>query len=148
MALRARLINTHVIHDTRRQAASHQQEAILSRRHQKMTTPNATAPIRVEVLLNGRRIAIAGIEKFGVISAIVTWVRRNPANITATMRSEKDFDETHFLREICELELSGLDSVRDKHVFWAKDALRPGSEVTIRILPAGEFDAPRSDRPR
>ena len=60
------------------------------------------------------------------------------------MRSDKEFDELDFLREICELELSGLDAVKDQHVFWAREALRPGSEVTIRILPAGPCDAPRS----
>lgn len=59
------------------------------------------------------------------------------------MRSEEGFDELHFLREICELELGGLDSVSDKHVFWAKEPLRPGNEVTIRILSAGEYDAPK-----
>jgi len=67
-----------------------------------------------------------------------------PASITAKMRSDREFDEIHFLREICELEVSGLDAAADKHVSWAREALRPGSEVTIRILPAGEFDAPRS----
>ena len=106
--------------------------------------PTAKAPLRIEVLLNGRPVAIAGVESFGVISAVVTWVRRNPASITAKMRSDKEFDEIHFLREICELEVSGLDAAADKHVSWAREALRPGSEVTIRILPAGEFDAPRS----
>ena len=43
------------------------------------------------------------------------------------------------------IEISGLDAIKDKHVSWAKEALRPGSEVTIRILPAGKFDPPRSD---
>jgi hypothetical protein len=105
----------------------------------------ASAPVRLEVLLNGRRVAIAGVEKFGVISAIITWVRRNPANITEKMRSDEGFDELHFLRETCDLDLGGLDSVSDKHLFWAKEALRPGSEITIRVLPAGEFDPPRGN---
>jgi len=108
-----------------------------------MPKTNATTPLRVEVLLNGRRVAVAGVGSFGVISAIVTSARRNPADITDKMRSDKEFDEVHFLREICELEVAGLDAVADKHVFWAREALRPGSEVTIRILPAGEFDAPQ-----
>ena len=109
-----------------------------------MPNSKSAAPVRVEVLLDGRRVAVAGVEAFGVLSAVVTWVRRNPSNVTAKMRSDKDFDETHFLREICELELSGLDAVADKHLFWAKEALRPGSEVTIRVLSAGSFDAPSS----
>jgi hypothetical protein len=61
------------------------------------------------------------------------------------MRSDKDFDETHFLREVCEFEMSGLDAVADKHLHWARKALRPGSELTIRVLPAGPVDAPSTD---
>jgi hypothetical protein len=108
--------------------------------------PNSksVAPVRIEVLLDGRRVAVAGVEAFGVLSAVVTWVRRNPSSVTAKMRSDKDFDETYFLREICEVELSGLDAVANEHLFWGKEALRPGSEVTIRVLPAGPFDAPSS----
>ena len=110
-----------------------------------MVTSNINAPLRIEVLLNGRRVAIAGVESLGVLSAIVTWVRRNPANITAKMRADPEFDELHFLRETCELELSGLDSVTDKHLFWAREALRPGSEVTIRVLGPGAIDRPRGN---
>ena len=77
------------------------------------------------------------------MSAIITWVRRNPKNISAKMRAEPNFDELHFLREICELEIGGLDSNTDKHLFWAKEALRPGSEITIRVLSAGDFDTPK-----
>jgi hypothetical protein len=102
-----------------------------------------SAPVRFEVLLNGRRVAITGIEHFGVMSAIITWVRRNPKNITEKMRADPGFDELRFLRELCELEVGGLDASTDKHLSWAKEALRPGSEITIRVLSAGEFDPPK-----
>jgi hypothetical protein len=108
-----------------------------------MPSAAASAPVRFEVLLNGRRVAVIGMEQFGVVSAIITWVRRNPKNITEKMRADPSFDELHFLREQCELELGGLDAATDEHVFWAKEALRPGSEITIRVLPPGEFDIPR-----
>jgi hypothetical protein len=110
-----------------------------------MADEHAEAPIRVEVLLNGRRIALAGVEQFGVISAIVTWVRRNPAKITEKMRADPKFDESRFLREVCEVEVGGLNSITENHLSWAKEALQPGSEVTIRILPSGPFDAPKND---
>jgi hypothetical protein len=60
------------------------------------------------------------------------------------MRSGEGFEELGFVSDVCEMELGGLDSVNDKHVSWAKEALRPGSEVTIRVPPAGEFDPPRA----
>ena len=109
-----------------------------------MPNPNATASLRVEVLLNGKRIAIAGVNSFGVISAGVTWARRNPADVTAKMRADKEFNEGDFLREICELDITGLDAVKDKHVSWAHGILQPGNEVTVRILAAGPFDPPLS----
>ena len=103
-----------------------------------------TAPVRFEILLNGRRLATTGIERFGVLSAVISWVRRNPSNVTAEMRAKDEFDELHFLREVCELEFGGLDSVADRNVFCGKETLRPGDEVAVRILPQGEYDSPRS----
>src|SRR6266511_1066398 len=76
--------------------------------------------VRVEMVLNGRLLATSGIERFGVLSAVISWVRRNPSNVTAEMRAKDEFDELHFLREVCELEFGGLDSVADRNVFWGK----------------------------
>src|SRR5215471_9403623 len=99
-----------------------------------MPSSNNVAPIRVEVLLNGRRIALAGVEEFGVISAIVSWVRRSPAKISAKLRADPKFDESQFLREVCDIEVGGLNSVTEEHLSWAKESLAPGNELTIRIL--------------
>lgn len=103
---------------------------------------NISSSLRFEVLLNGKRVAVTGIEEFGVLSAIVTWVRRDPASLTDKLRGQEHFDEAQFLREFCELELTGLDSVRRTHHHWLREALVPGSEVTVRVLPPGDFDAP------
>jgi hypothetical protein len=35
--------------------------------------------IAFEVSLNGKRVCTAGVQDFGVLSAIVSWVRRRPA---------------------------------------------------------------------
>jgi hypothetical protein len=104
-----------------------------------------TAPLRFEILLNGRRLAVTGIEKFGVLSTVISWVRRNPANLTAEKRREEGFDELQFLREICEIEFGGLDSAADRSLFWGRESLRAGDEVTIRVLPPGEYDEPKTD---
>ena len=102
-----------------------------------------TAQVRIEVLLDGHRIALAGVEEFGVVSAIVNWVRRHPEKISPKVRAQPDFDEAQMLREVCEVTVGGLDSLNEKHLHWAREGLRPGSEVIIRILPAGEFDPPK-----
>lgn len=111
----------------------------------KSSSPCSTASLRLELLINGRRIAIAGLEGFGVLSAIVDWVRRSPDAITPKMRAQASFDERRFLEEVCEIHLGGLNSVTGEDLFWAKQALGPGAEVTIRILAAGEYDPPRLD---
>jgi hypothetical protein len=103
----------------------------------------ANAPLRFEVLVNGKVVATTGVgAAYGVLSAIVTWVRRNPAAISAKVRADPDFDELTFLNEVCEVELGALDSVADQHSSWGKHGLRPGDEVTIRVLPSGQYDAP------
>jgi hypothetical protein len=101
-------------------------------------------PMRIEVLVDGKRVAIAGVEQFGVVSAIVSWFRRDPSKVTPEMRSDPQFNETEFLRERCELDLGGLDSLTDRHISWAHEALEAGSEITIRVLGPGDFDAPRN----
>src|SRR5687768_3728837 len=102
-----------------------------------------TAPLRIEVLVNGRSLGVAGVEQFGVVSAVLSWVRRAPSKITEEMRADAHFDEQWFLRERCTVELGGLDSITETHLTWAKEALLPGAEVTIRILGPGEVTPSR-----
>lgn len=102
------------------------------------------ATLRYELLVNGEKVAVAGVNEYGVLSGIVSWVKRSPANITAELRARKGFDEAAFLKEVCEVTVTGLDSSNQHHVQWAQRALMPGDEVTFRILPQGEFDAPQS----
>jgi catechol 2,3-dioxygenase-like lactoylglutathione lyase family enzyme len=125
----------------------HRIEAVINA-PQAAATQGAATSVRYEVLVDGQRVAVTGIEEFGVLTTIVSWVRRNPAAITDTMRAQEHFDEVRFLRETCELELTGLDSTEQKHHQWARVALHPGSEVTIRILAPGEFDAPKNSMGR
>ena len=100
------------------------------------------APLRFQVLVNGKPIAITGTNIFGVLTTFVNWVRRDPAAITEEMRKSADFDEAKFSTEVCELQLSALDSITNRHASWGSTSLRPGDEVTVRILPGGEYDAP------
>ena len=107
-----------------------------------MTAKDRANGMRIEVLLDGQRVAIAAVDEFGVVSALVTWVKRNPERITDKVRAREHFDEAEFVRETCTLEISGLSSKTDRHFAWAREALTPGNEVTVRILGPGEFDPP------
>ncbi|QDV47660.1 hypothetical protein Enr13x_75710 [Stieleria neptunia] len=84
---------------------------------------------RFELIKNGKRVCIAGIDGDGVLSAILSYGK--PEN----------GDGTH------DFGISGLgmfDASQDRqhHVAWPRHELATGDEITIRILPPGEFDQP------
>ena len=85
--------------------------------------------VRFEVLLNGDRVCMSGINGEGVLSAIVNYVKH--ANEDANL----------------DMSVSGLGKFntsydRPHHAGWATPSLKLGDEVTIRILPAGDFEDP------
>lgn len=95
--------------------------------------------MRFEVLLNGKSLCIAGTPDFGVLSAIVTRVKRNPDD-------EKLVDAPdRFFKEFVELSVGGLDSSERKSLHWLRECLKQGDEVTIRVLKPGEYDAPQEE---
>ncbi len=84
---------------------------------------------RFEILRNGERVCISGINGDGVLSFGVTYVKH--AN------QEPAID----------LHTSGLgsfDGSRDgqQHAGWPTPEIGIGDEITVRILPAGQFDEP------
>lgn len=92
--------------------------------------------LRFEVLLNGKRLATTGVGSYGVLTAILMWVRRSPDRIP-----EHGRDDPSWLAEEMTLGLGGLDSSTDEHVRWLDEQpLKAGDEVTIRIPPPGPVD--------
>jgi hypothetical protein len=91
--------------------------------------------------VNGAHIATIGAGDPGVLTAIIGWVKRSASAITSEMRANSKFDEATFLTETCDLQLGGLDSVTNRHTSWAGASLKPGDEVTVRVLGAGEYDS-------
>ncbi|MBQ0929412.1 hypothetical protein KAK07_19445 [Ideonella sp. 4Y16] len=101
------------------------------------------AAVRFEICINDQPLATIGLEDCGVLTALVSRVRRSPARITEAHRQQPGFDEAEFLQDRCELSMSGLDSGRDLHWHWGSRALAPGDVVTVRVLPAGPCDPPQ-----
>src|SRR4051812_28207085 len=101
-----------------------------------------TEPLRLEVFLNGQRVAVIGTASYGVLSAIVSAVQRAPSAMTDELRSSPDFDEAKFLKQTCRLEIGGLDSTTQRHFGWDPTDLKPGDEITVRVLSGGEYDSP------
>lgn len=84
---------------------------------------------RFEILLNGRRICISGVAGDGVLSTMVNYVKH----------TDKEGEY--------QLTISGLGHflpTQDRqHASWETPSLAIDDEITIRILPDGEFDVPQ-----
>ena len=77
-----------------------------------------------------------GLDDFGVVSAILTWVRRTP---------EKSADGQSIEEELT-FDVSGLDSTAAEHLEWLKTELRVGDTVSIRVVSADTVDGPHERR--
>lgn len=86
-----------------------------------------------KVSLNGDEICTAGVRGFGVVSAIVTWVRRKP---------EKSRDRKSVEEELT-VEVGGLDSDAGEHVKWLARHLHAGDRITVEVVEAESVDKPK-----
>lgn len=94
--------------------------------------------IAFEVSLNGKRISAAGVGDIGVLSTILSWVRREGRN-TETGKPGR-------IEEELTLSVGGLMSSTNEHVQWTESALTVGDEVCIRVTELESVDAPRDRR--
>ena len=87
-----------------------------------------------EVFLNGKRACVAGVPGFGVLSLIMSSVRRRPE---PGRRSR--------VKQELRLDVGGLES-RDpgpgEHLRWIARRLRAGDRVSIRVLRTDTVDPP------
>ena len=101
--------------------------------------------MRFEVAVNGERLCIAGLQGFGVLGAVLSWVKRNPEGFPETAPSS-DF-ETWSAEELS-LDVAGSDSndARElKSRRWVDKVLKVGDVIEIRILPPGPADSPAGE---
>jgi hypothetical protein len=97
--------------------------------------------MRFQLVINGKQTCTAGIKDYGVLSAIASWVLRDPAKYDS---------EKHLSLEKCSAEESsfcvgGLLNDRT-HVEWHRQTIKPGDEITIRILESGKYDKPVKEK--
>jgi len=95
--------------------------------------PRKSFHVAFDVFVNGKKLCRAGVGELGVITAIVSWVRRAAsASENASANSEELL-----------LEVGGLyhDAARSNvHKRWAHLYLAPGDRVNVRIVRAASFD--------
>lgn len=97
--------------------------------------------IRFQLEINGESVCISGVNGFGVLSAIVDWVKRDPRKFDASKLSDSTLEV--FSREHVSIHFGGLDSneaERSPHLVWHKRELEVGDTVSIRILGPGPVD--------
>lgn len=92
--------------------------------------------IRFQLEINGKPICISGVDGYGVLSAIVTWAKRDPTKFSLMKLPHSSLEE--FSREELRIEFGGLDS--NRHRSWHQEELKVGDVVSIRILAPGPID--------
>lgn len=85
-----------------------------------------------EIYVNGRKLCTAGVGDRGVLTAVVSSVRRLSARHGARVRSSEDLA----------LEVGGLVPTTAEHVRWKTPRLRTGDEVRVRIVEIEMADEP------
>jgi len=97
--------------------------------------------MRFQVFVNGEQKCIAGFQPHGALSVNLTWVSRDPSlyeKFASRYSSKKQFTQpyTHLL-------VGG--SPGNKGDFWSwytSDQIKPGDEITIKVLEPGPADDP------
>lgn len=93
------------------------------------------ADIRFEIIINGKSVCVSGVEGFAVMSAGVTYVKRDPARY-AEQKAQAPPYWSSTIEEWSRpsVGISGSALVNGVHSDSFDCELKPGDEVTIRIL--------------
>lgn len=71
------------------------------------------------------------------MSIVIDWVLRDPDEKPKGIGKEK------WSKQKLRYSVGGIRAVDESHVNWRFGKLRPGDEVTVRVLGPGDFDKPR-----
>lgn len=104
--------------------------------------PDSGKNIRFQVSVNHEDIGTAGIEEFGDIGLHVHWLKRSLEKVPEKKRKSPEFDPQDGTFEKLIIHLGGSDSNTDELLSWFTKELQAGDEITIRLLPGGDFDDP------
>jgi hypothetical protein len=94
--------------------------------------------IAFEVLLNGKKVCVAGVGDLGVLTTVLTWVRREARNT--------ETGEPGNTEEELTLNVGGLISPKKEHVRWFENKVRVGDEVRVHVINLESVDPPYDRR--
>ena len=94
-----------------------------------------------EIFINGEKICTAGIDsEFGVLTSILTWVKRDLNQFSLK-------DRHKMLEEELDFNVGGHISYGKndyENLDWIKKSLSPGDEIKIKIIESPQADEPSS----
>jgi len=97
-----------------------------------------------EVQVNGRRVCTAGVGDLGGLSAILTWVKRDPKQRPQGLSKKKWCEET------LDLTVGGTDGHGEdstQFLDWLRHwSISVGDEITIKVLSQDNCDPPTGKR--
>ena len=111
----------------------------LEARRERLEKIGNVIPHRFQVLGNGEHFCTAGLES-GVLSVMITWVRRDPAAHPPHLSESAEESEGGDV----DLHVGGLQN--DVHLDWCNVCVDVGDETIVRILGPGPSDPPESRR--
>ena len=100
--------------------------------------------LRLQILVNGRQLCVAGLEDTGSLVAKVEYSRLRRPKEPAMPSLWADLP-IGGEKEHCDLEVSGSSFFPSPSEIlqWLREPLSLGDEITIRILGPGQMDEPR-----
>eukprot|EP00918_Siedleckia_nematoides_P060767 GHVU01132633.1.p1 GENE.GHVU01132633.1~~GHVU01132633.1.p1 ORF type:complete len:125 (-),score=23.29 GHVU01132633.1:53-427(-) len=103
--------------------------------------------IGFDIKLNGEHVCTAGVKQEGVLTAIVTWVKRAIPSSAANELTNPEYEE-ELTFDVGGL-VQDLDS-DDINVKWVDRVLQMGDEICIKVVQTSDVDRPmereREDR--
>ncbi len=95
---------------------------------------------RLEVHVNDELLTTAAVDDYGVLTAILCWVLKDPERVPESVQQGTAAQQAEWLEEELSLDVGGLGPAG--HLNWPSRKLAVGDEVKIRVLPPGPADAP------
>ena len=97
--------------------------------------------IALDIFINGERACTAGVDSdFGMLTAIVSWVKRDLNRMPAEIQAEIAAEE--FKIAVSGQKSAGAEDF--ENLQWQGRSLRPGDEIRIAIVDTDRVDPPET----
>lgn len=92
----------------------------------------------LEVFHNGTKVSTAGVGRYGVLSAGISWVSHEPEKLAEWAKEGEQVKSPSIT-----LNVGGISVERLAHVDWPMPEVKLGDEVIVRLREVNEVDEPK-----